>query len=35
LTVGQEVAIVEILAGFLDIFAHANVVFAPSALVFQ
>jgi hypothetical protein len=35
LTLGQEVAIVEILAGFLDIFAHADVVFAPSALVFQ
>jgi len=35
LTIAQQIAIVEILAGFLDIFANASVVFAPSALVFQ
>ncbi len=34
LTIAQEIATVEILADFLDIFTHADVVFAPSALVF-
>ncbi len=35
LTVVEQLAIVEILAGFLDVFTNTNVVFAPSALVFQ
>jgi hypothetical protein len=34
LTIAQRIAIVEILAGFLDIFVRADIVFAPSALVF-
>jgi hypothetical protein len=35
LTGFQELALITILAGFFDIFEHANVVFAPSALVFK
>ena len=34
LTVGQQIAILQIVLGFFDIFTHANVVFAPAALVF-
>ncbi|HXY18981.1 MAG TPA: hypothetical protein VEH83_03190 [Gemmatimonadales bacterium] len=34
LTLQQELAILQIVIGFFDIFDHANVVFAPAALVF-